>query len=248
MIHSPLEQFGITTLITLQLGNINISYTNVALFMILTAFLISQIFAFAVQNATIAPNPWQTIVEQIYEFISNMITEQIGHKAQSFFPYIFVLFTFIFSCNALGLIPYTCTVTSHLIVTFALALTSFIGINIIAFREHGIHFFSFFVPKDVPFALIPLLILIELASYIFRPFSLGIRLFANMMAGHTLLKIIAGFSWTLMSLGGLLFIAGTLPIIVVFAIVGLEFAIAFLQAYVFTVLVCIYLNDVIHLH
>ncbi len=248
MINSPLEQFSIVSLVTLQLGSINISFTNVALFMILTVLLVSLVLKFSIENATVAPRAWQSIVEQLYEFISTMINEQIGQKAQRYFPYIFVLFTFVFACNALGLIPYTCTVTSHLIVTFGLALSTFIGINIIGLREHGLHFFSLFLPKGSPFALAPLLILIELVSYIFRVFSLAIRLFANMMAGHTLLKILAGFGWTLMSLGGILFIAGFAPILVVFALTGLEFGISFLQAYVFTVLTCIYLNDVLHLH
>lgn len=248
MINSPLEQFSIVSLIPLQIGGINISFTNVALFMVLTLGLLIIVFDFSTKNATVAPNAWQTIVEQLYEFVDTMIQEQVGSKAQRYFPYIFVLFTFVLSCNALGLIPYTCTVTSHIIVTFGLALSTFIGINIIGLRKHGLHFFSFFLPKGSPFALAPLLIIIELVSYTFRVFSLAIRLFANMMAGHTLLKILAGFGWTMLSMGGILFIAGFAPIIVVFGLTGLEFGIAFLQAYVFTVLTCIYLNDALHLH
>ena len=248
MINSPLEQFSVISLFTLQLGNINISFTNVALFMVITLILLILVFSFSTKNATIAPNAWQTIIEQLYEFVMTMVQEQIGTKAQKYFPYIFTLFIFILSCNALGLIPYTCTVTSHIIVTLGLASATFIGINIIGLRKHGIHFFSFFLPKGSPFILAPLLILIEIVSYVFRVFSLAIRLFANMMAGHTLLKILAGFGWTMLSMGGIFMFAGFAPIIVVFGLTGLEFGIAFLQAYVFAVLTCIYLNDVLHLH
>jgi len=146
------------------------------------------------------------------------------------------------------MIPYSFTVTSHIIVTFGLALGIFIGINVIGFSYHGLHFFSLFLPQGAPLALSPFLVLIELISYVFRVISLAVRLFANMMSGHALLKIISGFVWTMMSMGGLMIIVSLLPLAIIFALTGLELAIAFLQAYVFTLLVCIYLNDAIHLH
>lgn len=248
MINSPLEQFSVVSLLTLQLGGINISFTNVSLFMILTLGLLILVFTFSTQNATVAPNNWQTLVEQFYELVITMIQEQVGTKAQKYFPYIFTLFTFILACNVLGLIPYTCTVTSHIAVTLGLSAMTFIGINIIGLREHGLKFFNLFMPQGAPFAIAPLLILIEFVSYVFRVFSLAIRLFANMMAGHTLLKILTGFGWTMLSMGGLFFIAGFAPIVVVFGLTGLELGIAFLQAYVFTILSCIYLNDALNLH
>jgi F-type H+-transporting ATPase subunit a len=146
------------------------------------------------------------------------------------------------------MIPYCFTVTSHIIITFGFGMATFIGINIIAFREHGLHFLSFFVPKEAPAALVPFLVLIEFISYIFRVLSLSIRLFANMMAGHTLLKILAGFGWAMLSAGGIFYILSLFPVLVVFLLIGLELGIAILQAYVWTVLVCIYLNDAINLH
>jgi F-type H+-transporting ATPase subunit a len=148
----------------------------------------------------------------------------------------------------IGMIPYTFTVTSHLIITFGLGLATFIGITIVALREHKLHFFAFFLPGGAPLAMAPFLVIIEFISYMFRGISLSIRLFANMMAGHTLLKILAGFSWTMLSLGGIFYVLQLFPLLVVFALTGLELGIAFLQAYVWTVLVCIYLNDAIHLH
>ena len=165
-----------------------------------------------------------------------------------YFPLIFVIFIFILTCNLLGMIPYSFTVTSHIIVTFFLSLSIFIGVTIIGFAHHGIHFFSFFLPAGAPVVLGPFLVVIELISYISRAFSLAIRLFANMMSGHSLLKILAGFAWTMLSVGGIFYVIHLVPLIIVFIITGLEIGIAMLQAYVFTVLTCIYLNDSINLH
>jgi len=183
-----------------------------------------------------------------YEFINDVIGDTIGKKGEKYFPFIYVTFLFIVVTNLVGMIPYCFTVTSHILVTFGFGLSTFIGINIVAFREHGLHFFSFFVPKEAPKALYPLLILIEVISYVFRVVSLSIRLFANMMAGHTLLKILAGFGWTMLSAGGIFYILHLFPVVIVFLLTGLELGIAVLQAYVWTVLICIYLNDAINLH
>ena len=165
-----------------------------------------------------------------------------------YFPILFAIFSFIFFCNLLGMIPFSFTVTSHIVVTLGLAMISFFAINIIGIQTHGFHMLSLFLPSGAPLALAPLLVAIELVSYSFRVVSLALRLFANMMSGHCLLKILAGFAWTMLAAGGILSIVHFLPLVVIFAIVGLELSIAFLQAYVFTVLLCIYLNDAISLH
>jgi len=194
------------------------------------------------------PSRWQSIVEMIYEFIANLIEEQIGNVGKKYFPLIFTTFTFILFSNLIGMIPYSFTTTSHFIVTFGLSVSIFIGVTIIGFQTHGIHFFSFLLPPGAPLGLAPFLVVIELVSYSFRAISLGVRLFANMMAGHTLVKILSGFSWAMLSAGGAISIAALVPFLVVFALTFLEVGVACLQAYVFTILICIYINDAIHLH
>jgi ATP synthase subunit 6 len=184
----------------------------------------------------------------MYDFVLSLVNENIKVGGLSYFPIIFTVFTFLLFCNLLGMVPYSFTVTSHIVVTFGLALGLFIGLNIIGLQIHGLHFFSLFLPAGVPLVMAPFLVLVELVGYTFRPISIALRLFANMMAGHSLLKILAGFGWTMFSAGGVLAIAHFLPVMVIFAIVGLELGIAFLQAYVFSVLLCIYLNDAISLH
>tara|TARA_Y100000994_G_scaffold136399_1_gene111726 strand:+ start:34 stop:570 length:537 start_codon:yes stop_codon:yes gene_type:complete len=176
-----------------------------------------------------------------YEFIANMIRENVGAEGRKYFPFIFTLFMFILMGNLLGMIPYSYTFTSQIIVTFAIAITIFLGVTIIGIFLHGFHFFSLFVPPGMPIVLAPLLIPIEVISYFVRPVSLSVRLFANMMAGHTMMKVFAGFTAAL----GILGIA---PILLLVALTGFEIMVAVLQAYVFTVLTCLYLNDAIHLH
>jgi len=177
-----------------------------------------------------------------------VLSENIKKGGNAYFPIILTVFTYLLCCNLLGMIPYSFTVTSHIVVTLGLSIVAFTGINVIGIRIHGFHFLSFFLPGGAPLALAPLLIPIELVSYSFRVVSLALRLFANMMSGHCLLKILAGFAWTMLSAGGILSVLHLLPLIVIFAIVGLELSIAFLQAYVFSVLLCIYMNDAISLH
>jgi ATP synthase subunit 6 len=248
MLTSPFEQFQIISIIPLSIGNFNISFTNSSLFMLIVVAAISGLFVFSLYEATLIPREWQSVAELSYLFILGLIREQIGDAGYKYLPLIFTTFMFLLTSNLLGMIPYTFTVTSHIIVTFGLALSIFIGIQIVAGIHHGWHFFSFFLPQGAPLALAPFLVLIEIMSYTFRVFSLAIRLFANMMSGHTLLKILAGFSWTMLSVGGFLYVLSVVPLLIIFALTGLELAIAFLQAYVFTILVCIYLNDSIHLH
>jgi F-type H+-transporting ATPase subunit a len=217
--------------------------------MLLTTGLASFLFYLVTaKGGFLVPSRWQSFVEMIYEFVLNLVEEQIGSAGKKYFPLIFTTFTFLLFSNLIGMIPYSFTTTSHLIVTFTLSVSIFIGVTIIGFQKHGIHFFSFLLPPGAPLALAPFLVVIELVSYSFRAISLGVRLFANMMAGHTLVKILSGFAWTMMSLGGVMFVASFIPFAVVFALTFLEVGVACLQAYVFTILTCIYLNDAIHLH
>ena len=249
MISTPLEQFSIISLIPLHIGNVYFSFTNSALFLFLTTGLLFLLFRLVTQNGGfLVPSRWQSVVEMIYEFVVSLVDEQIGAQGRKYFPLIFTTFVFLLFANLIGMIPYSFTATSHLVVTFGLSLSLFIGITIIGFQLHGTHFFSFLLPKGAPLALAPLLVVLELVSYCFRAVSLGVRLFANMMAGHTLVKILSGFAWTMLSLGGLLTAASIIPFGIVFALTGLEIGVACLQAYVFTILTCIYLNDVINLH
>jgi len=173
--------------------------------------------------------------------VSKMISDTAGSKAKPYFPFVFSLFMFVLFCNMLGMLPYSFTVTSHIIVTFALAAVIFVGVTIIGFVNHGIGYLKLFIPSGVPLLLLPLIVIIEIISYLSRPVSLSVRLFANMMAGHTMLKVFGGFVISLGILGGLL------PLSFTVALTGLEILIAFLQAYVFAILTCIYLNDALNL-
>nr|YP_009317597.1 ATP synthase F0 subunit 6 [Pterocladiella media]AOX49049.1 ATP synthase F0 subunit 6 [Pterocladiella media] len=247
-VQSPLEQFEIVTILPLSIGGINISITNSTLFMFLTFTISIFWLSLSFYKNSLIPTNWQLLKESIYEITSNMIRENLGSKGEFYFPFIFSLHLFLLFCNFIGMVPYSFTVTSHIIFTFGLALSIFIGINIIGIQTHGINFFSLFLPRGVPLFIVPLIITIELLSYSIKVFTLSIRLFANMTSGHTLLKIIAGFAWTMLSAGGLLAVFHLIPLGLLVALIGLELAIAGLQAYVFTLLTCIYLNDVIDLH
>lgn len=240
--HSPLAQFEIKTLIPLKLGEVDVSFTNSALFMSLTLIMVTLFLVLGMRQRALVPERWQSIAELSYEFVANLLRDTVGNEGRKYFPFVFSLFMFILFGNMLGMIPYSFTFTSHVIVTFAMALTVFIGVTILGFVKHGFHFFSFFVPPGVSVILWPLMIPIEIISYLSRPISLSVRLFANLTAGHTMLKVFAGF---IISLG---VVGGILPFAFVVALTGLELLIAFLQAYVFTILTCFYINDSIHLH
>ncbi|CAM6054573.1 unnamed protein product [Sphagnum tenellum] len=252
MLFSPLEQFAIISLIPIHIGNMYLSFTNSSLFMILTISLVLLLLHFVtLRGGYLVPNAWQSFVEILYDFVLNLVNEQISGAPsvkQRFFPLIFTTFSFLLFCNLIGMIPYSFTVTSHFIITLGLAFSLFIGVTIVGFQTHGLHFFSLLLPQGVPLALAPFLVLLELISYCFRAISLGIRLFANMMAGHSLVKILSGFAWTMLSMGGIMYLAHLAPLCIVFALIGLELGVAALQAYVFTILICIYLNDAINLH
>ncbi|HAT34381.1 MAG TPA: F0F1 ATP synthase subunit A [Rhodospirillaceae bacterium] len=238
---SPLAQFEIKPLIELKLGGVDVSFTNSALFMTIALVLIAGFMLLATRKRATIPGRWQVMAEISYEFIAGLIRDTIGAEGRKYFPFVFAVFMFVLIGNLLGMTPYSFTFTSHIVVTFALAFAIFIGVTILGFVKHGLHFFSFFLPPGTPWVMAPLLIPIEVISYLSRPISLSVRLFANMLAGHTLLKVIAGFI-------GVLGVAGILPLALVTALTGLEILIAFLQAYVFAILTCLYINDALHLH
>ena len=237
----PIRQFEIKELIPLELFETNISFTNSSLFMSLAIISIILLLLISIKNQSLIPSRLQSISEIFYEFIANMISDNIGEKGHKFFPLIFTLFAFILFGNMLGMLPYGFTFTSHIIVTFVLAIFIFLFVTLLGIFIHGFKFFGLFVPKGVPMLMLPLMVPIEIISYLSRPISLSVRLFANMMAGHTMLKIFAGF---IVPLG----IFGIAPLMVDVALTALEVLIAFLQAYVFTILTCLYLNESINLH
>nr|AFI44328.1 ATPase subunit 6 [Silene vulgaris] len=255
---SPLEQFDILPLFDIKLGNLYFSFTNPSLFMLLTLSLVLLLLYFVTKKGggKSVPNVWQSLVELIYDFVLNLVNEQIvskvelsGNVKQKFFPCILVTFTFLLFRNLQGMIPYSFTVTSHFLITLGLSFSIFIGITIVGFQRNGLHFLSFSLPAGVPLPLAPFLVLLELIPHCFRALSLGIRLFANMMAGHSSVKILSGFAWTMLCMNDLLYFIGDLgPLFIVLALTGLELGVAILQAHVFTILICIYLNDATNLH
>jgi F-type H+-transporting ATPase subunit a len=238
---SPLEQFEIRRLVPLHVGGIDVSFTNSALFMCIAVLLVTALTVLATRRAQLVPTRWQSIPELAYEFIANMIQENVGKEGMQYFPFIFTLFMFVLAGNLIGMVPYTFTYTSHIIVTFAMAIVIFIGVTAIGVKRHGLHFLSLFAPKGVPWILLLLLVPIEMISYFIRPFTLSIRLFANMLAGHAILAVFASFV-------GVLGLLGIAPLAMDVGFILLEFLVAGLQAYIFTILTCLYLNDAIHLH
>ena len=243
MAANPMSQFEVYSIgPKIQIGSFDLSFTNSSLFMVLTVAVISLFFIAATQKKSLVPNKMQLIAEMAFEFVSKMISETAGKDARPYFPFILSLFLFVLVANLLGMLPYSFTVTSHIIVTFALAFFIFIGVTIVGFAKHGISYLKLFVPSGVPIFLLPLIIVIEVISYLSRPVSLSVRLFANMMAGHNMLKVFGGFVVSLGILGG------WLPLGFAVALTGLELLVAFIQAYVFAILTCIYLNDALNLH
>ena len=240
---NPMHQFIVYRIgPEISLGNIDISFTNASLFMIISALAIISVFFAGTKRKAVIPTKIQLLTELSYTLVSKMISDTAGSKAKPYFPFIFSLFMFVLFCNMLGMLPYSFTVTSHIIVTFALAAVVFIGVTIIGFANHGVGYLKLFIPSGVPVVLLPLIVIIEIISYLARPVSLSVRLFANMMAGHTMLKVFGGF---VISLG---IIGGWLPLSFTVALTGLEILIAFLQAYVFAILTCIYLSDALNLN
>ncbi|KAF0142472.1 MAG: atpB, partial [Rhodospirillaceae bacterium] len=229
-------------LIPIQIGGVDISFSNSALFMVIGVLTSYFFLVWGMRDRSLVPGRWQSLAEVTYEFIANMIRDNVGKEGFRYFPFVFTLFMFVLVGNLLGMLPYSFTYTSHIVVTGALALAVFTGVTLIGFARHGLHFLRLFFPHGAPLAAAPILIPIEIISYLSRPFSLSVRLFANMTVGHIMLKVLAGFVVSL----GVLF--GIVPLAATVGVTILEFGIAFLQAYVFTILSCIYLNDAINMH
>lgn len=248
MYASPLEQFEIIPLLPIRFGALDRSITNTSLMMLICvgvrvvgmqALLVSG-------HGTLVPNRWQSVVEGIYGLILSMVGQTMGAAGVKYFPFVFALFTFVLSCNLFGLVPYSFTVTSHLIVTLTLAMAIWVGKLVIGFRLHGLKLLGMFLPSGTPFAMYPMMVPLEIMGFTITFISLSVRLFANMMAGHILLKVIAGFAWTMMAAGGVMYLAHFIPMGVLFLLLILETAVAVIQAYVFSLLTCIYLTDMIH--
>jgi F-type H+-transporting ATPase subunit a len=241
--HNPLHQFGIEFYTHApEIFGMNLNFNNSALFMMLSAVSIAFFLSFGIKKRALVPGRLQSMVEISYELVAGMIRDNVGEGGRNYFPFIFTVFMFVLTCNLMGMMPYGFTVTSHIAVTFAMASVIFLGVTLIAIIKHGKHFFGFFLPHGTPWWMAPLMIFIELFAYLARPISLSIRLAANMMAGHTMLKVIAGFIF------GLGLMLGWAPIALLVVLTGFEIFVAVLQAYIFTVLTCVYLNDAIHLH
>lgn len=240
--HSPLAQFEVKPLIPFEINGIDVSFTNASLWMALVVISVGLIMGLGARKKALVPGRLQGVSEVLVQWISGTIRDSAGKDALKYFPYIFTLFIFILFSNLLGMVPYSFTVTSHIIVTFALAAVVFVACTLIAIWKHGIgKFLHFFLPHGTPWWMAPVMYFIELFSYLARPVSLSVRLAANMMAGHTMLKVIAGFV-VMMGLGGIA------PLALLVVLTGFEIGIAVLQAYIFTVLTCVYLNDALHLH
>ncbi|MCO6186935.1 F0F1 ATP synthase subunit A [Rhizobium sp. L1K21] len=242
----PLHQFQIQELVPLHFGDLNLSFTNSSLFMVITVLAASLFLYVATSSRALIPGRLQSTAELSYEFVSNMLRDGAGTAGMRFFPFVFSIFMFVLVANLFGMVPYFFTVTSHIIVTFALAILVIGTVVIYGFWKNGLSFLNIFVPSGVPVALLPLVSLIELVSFLSRPVSLSVRLFANMLAGHITLKVFAGFVGMLGAMGAIGIGGAVLPLLMTVALTGLEFLVAFLQAYVFAVLTCMYINDAVH--
>lgn len=243
----PIHQFVISPIVPIEVGGFDISYTNSALWMTLSVIVSVALLTLSIRPKSMVPGRFQVFGETLYQFVANMIRENLGARGMEYFPLVFTIFMFVLMGNMLGMIPGSFTFTSHLIVTAALAMAIFFIVLIIGIVRHGTHFFNLFVPPGLPLWLFPLIIPIELISFLVRPVTLSVRLFANMMAGHLVLKVFAGFSVAMLGFGAAGIAMGLIPALFNVALIALEFLIAFLQAYVFAVLTCIYLKDTIEI-
>jgi F-type H+-transporting ATPase subunit a len=242
---NPIEQFKIKPIVPLQVGGVDVSFTNSSVAMVTAIILVTLFLTLSMRSRSLVPGRWQSMAEIFYEFIANMLRDNVGSEGRKYFPFIFTLFMFVLFGNVLGMIPGFFTYTSHVAVTFGMALVVFVGVTVIGFARHGFHFLRMFFPEGAPIATAVILIPIEVISYFSRPFSLAVRLFANMTVGHIILKVLGGF---VVSLGAFYVVPGVVPFAFLGGITVLEFGIALLQAYVFTILSCIYLHDAIHMH
>ena len=246
MANDPIHQFQISKLVPIEVGSLDFSFTNSSLYMVATVAVASAFLFLTTSNRGMVPTRLQSVSEMGYEFVASMLRDGAGSGGMRFFPMVFSLFMFVLVANLLGMFPYFFTVTSHIIVTFVLAMLVIGTVVVYGFMKHGLGFLNLFVPSGVPGLLLPLVVAIEIISFLSRPISLSVRLFANMLAGHITLKVFAGFVTSLSALGALGIGGAILPLIMTVALTGLEFLVAFLQAYVFAVLTCMYLNDALH--
>lgn len=243
----PLHQFIIQPIVPLELGGVDISFTNSSLWMLIGIVVAGGFMSMAMKRKALVPGRLQIVAEMFYDMVAGLVRTNIGPDGNKYFPFIFTLFTIVLMGNILGLLPYSFTFTSHVIVTMGLSFSVFLMVMAFGIKRHGIHFLGLFVPSGVPWILYPLLVPVELVSYFARPVTHGLRLFANMMAGHIMLKVFAGFSVGMVSAGTLGFVASFLPMGINGALLIFELLIAFLQAYVFAILACIYLKDTVEI-
>ena len=249
ILNSPLEQFEVLNLLGLNapiFGYLNITLTNLGFYSLFVFFLIISLHYMGNNDTKLLPSKWSIVLESFFASINSMVREQLGKEL--YLPFIYALFFFILICNLTGNVPYSYTVTTSIIVTIGLSFTILIGVTILGLSIHKLHFFSYFVPSGTPIALLPLLVLIEVGSYLSRAFSLGIRLFANLVAGHTLLKILSTFLYQMFSSSIIVAVLTLIPFSIFLALIGLELAVSLIQSYVFTLLVCSYIKDAIELH
>jgi F-type H+-transporting ATPase subunit a len=242
----PIHQFQIVDLIPLKVGSINLAFTNSAFFMALAVGVTAALMLGTTVGRQMVPGRMQSLAEVTYEFVADTIRSTTGEEGMRFFPLVFSLFMFVLVTNIVGIIPYSFTVASHIIITVALALLVFFTVLIYGLWKHGLHFLNLFVPKGIPVYILPMIVLIEVMSFLSRPISHSVRLFANMLAGHITLSVFAGFATMLGAFGAVGWLGATVPLALTVALTALELLVAFLQAYVFAVLTCIYLNDAIH--
>lgn len=251
IINSPLEQFEVLPFLSINapiLGNFNLSLTNLGFYTILVVFLVLSLHIVANNSFKLIPSKWSVALESAYASLTGIVRSQIGRNNEIYTPFIYSLFFFIIIANLTGNVPYSFTITTSVIVAIGLSVMIFIGVTTLGLMKHGVHFFAYFIPSGTPLMLVPMLVLIELISYSARAVSLGVRLFANMVAGHTLLKILSTFLYSLFSAGVIVAVLTLIPFAIFVALIGLELAVSVIQAYVFVVLTSSYIKDAIYLH
>ncbi len=246
MASSPIEQFNVKPIFEFEVAGIDVSFTNSSMWMVLVTLALTIFFLGGTRKNQLVPSRWQLVVEMSYSFIANLVKDNVGREGKSYFPFVFTLFFFILGLNLAGMLPYSFTVTSHLAFNLAIALFVFLGVTVIGFIKNGFGYLKLFLPAGVPGWMMPLVVVIEIVSYFIRPISLSVRLFANMMAGHIMMKVFAGFIISMSAAGIFGAVASVAPFTINVLLTGLEILIAFLQAYVFAILTCIYLNDAMH--
>ncbi|WP_319772915.1 F0F1 ATP synthase subunit A [Breoghania sp.] len=246
MSNDPLHQFKVVNLFPVEIGGVDFSFTNASLFMVGTVAVTTAWLMLATKGRGLVPSRGQSVAEMFYEFVANMLRGSTGSEGMRFFPFVFTIFMFVLGANIMGMFPYFFTVTAQIIVTFSLSMLVILTVVVYGLKRHGLRFLKLFVPSGVPVVLLVLVTPIEVISFLSRPISLSVRLFANMLGGHITLKVFAGFVVSLGSLGFAGVLGSVMPLIMTVGITALEFLVAFLQAYVFAVLTCMYLNDALH--